>query len=416
MRASLASATSLLALLLLDGREAVADPIVRFATAPPSYSMPGSPSEAGSDVAHRAGGADRYVFTPLAAGAATATRPFVDPDPYSLVGRSALAAGSADDGNPLVERRITRSVRAAGAGNSVFVGTTGYAPLLDAPSPLPVTGSASFGYTIPAPTDGMADVRRAGPRAAGRDRMPAAVPPPPTGPEEAADSSGVDGAAAVLGAGSGGSAASRPVAAPSVAAPSVAAPSIAAPSVAAPSVAAPSVAAPFVAAPSAAEMGARPAHPLDPGNAGRADGAGSGFAVFAPGASVFRSGGETAPVQFGAAPAKIVTGAVNAAAVRTLYRLLQRAGEAGGTNDGAASRAVAGDLAGAATDASMFNISTAPAHPAASQTAVVPVPIKVVDSGSGELPSSLTIFAARSTRTDEDDDPLEYFLDRASVR
>jgi hypothetical protein len=46
----------------------------------------------------------------------------------------------------------------------------------------------------------------------------------------------------------------------------------------------------------------------------------------------------------------------------------------------------------------------------------VALPIKVVGSGSGELPSSLTIFIAESKASDEAADALSYFFDRGVVQ
>jgi hypothetical protein len=63
-----------------------------------------------------------------------------------------------------------------------------------------------------------------------------------------------------------------------------------------------------------------------------------------------------------------------------------------------------------------FTISSPSDGPSAIHVATVALPIKVVSSGSGELPSSLMIFMPASTTSDEAGDPLSYFFNRGIVQ
>jgi hypothetical protein len=81
LRASLVSATSLLALLLLGGSEAGADPIISVGTSVPFFTVLGNQFDAGTEAAGRSSATQSYMFTPLTSGAAATVRPYADPTP-----------------------------------------------------------------------------------------------------------------------------------------------------------------------------------------------------------------------------------------------------------------------------------------------------------------------------------------------
>jgi hypothetical protein len=154
LRASLASATSLLALLLLEGREAVADPIIRVGTAIPFYYVLGDTWEAGTDAPAPV---QSFTFTPLTTGVASTTGGYGGSGADFLAGQSVLTrlntsntvTTNTSDADLASVRANRRQGGTVNSGNSVFVGTSANALLLDGPSAIPSAASASFGYTMP---------------------------------------------------------------------------------------------------------------------------------------------------------------------------------------------------------------------------------------------------------------------------
>ena len=146
----------MLALLLLEGREAAADPIIKAGVATAFYYVLGNTWDAGTDTAGATNAGEAYIFTPLTTGGASMIEGTIDPAPYFSVGQTVLAklaATARRDSNLSNLRRPNGPGETVRAGNSVFVGTTGSFALLDSPSALPSAASASFAYTM-SPTAG----------------------------------------------------------------------------------------------------------------------------------------------------------------------------------------------------------------------------------------------------------------------
>jgi hypothetical protein len=150
LRASLVSATSLLALLLLEGREAVAGPIITVGTSVPFFTVLGSSFGPGIEAAGRSSVTETYTFTPLTTGAAATADGYTGFSPYFLNTASAANRVTINPGDSdLPALRRSGSVRRTeGASNSVFVGTGGGVALLALPPSMAAAASASFSYTI----------------------------------------------------------------------------------------------------------------------------------------------------------------------------------------------------------------------------------------------------------------------------
>jgi hypothetical protein len=341
LRASLASATSLLALLLLEGREAVADPIIRVGTAIPFYYVLGSTWEAGTDAP---AAVQSFTFTPLTTGVASTTGGYGGSGANFLAGQSVLAGlntsntvttntSDADLASVRANRRLGGTVS---SGNSVFVGTSANALLLDGPSALPSAASASFGYTMPssggvkAPAVLTDDEQSKIVPAIGRD----------TGSAIARDTVTRDSGAPVY--------TYTPLGRPAAAGPK----------------------------PSEAT--------------GRVSGA-------VPGASVFDARG---PAAKGSVGPRLPSSAIYDATVKAFSLILQRAASDAKRGDVAQVTLTAGGYTIASGDISSFDVSSQTDGSVVTPGAIVPVPILVVGNGGGELPSSLTIFTAESTALD----------------
>jgi hypothetical protein len=394
LRASLASATSLLALLLLEGREAMADPIFNVGASTPFYYALGSTWDAGTDNTNPGNATDNYRFTPLKIGAATMIAGYAESNPYFAIGQSPLeklAVSDSSDGN-LSSRRGTSSTGGAdGTGNSVFVGTSGNLALLDSPINVRTTASASYGYTIPIPAKGAARMQTLGD---GDDQTTAAGLPPTTEPGGAPRMKGsmAEGghdvsqstdqavaatstynytqfsprnstSAATGGIGGGTSAVTNPF---------------------------------------------QPSGPKDTGEE-------RVFSGTVQGASVFNMRGPVAGVSALPASPGRASSAMHNEAVKAFYLILQRTTRDANPGDATpANRAIEGYTRTGADPTSFSIISLSDFG--RTRRATVALPIKVVGSGSGELPSSLTIFIAESRASDEAADALSYFFDRGVVQ
>ena len=122
----------------------------------PFYYVLGDTAEAGTDDSGNT--AATYVFTPLTTGVASTASGTYGSSPYFLASQALLAkliasntvTTNASDSDLAIVRATQRQGGPVSTGNSVFVGTSANSVLLDGPSALPPTASASFGYTIPA--------------------------------------------------------------------------------------------------------------------------------------------------------------------------------------------------------------------------------------------------------------------------
>jgi hypothetical protein len=120
------SATSLLALLLLDGGEAGADPVISVGIPVPFFTIPGGQADAGIEAAGRSSATESYTFTPLTSGSAAMADGYTGFKPYFQVVQSSASNqvtvnATASDLPTL--RRSSSQGRAEAASNSVFVGT-----------------------------------------------------------------------------------------------------------------------------------------------------------------------------------------------------------------------------------------------------------------------------------------------------
>jgi hypothetical protein len=154
LRASLASATSLLALLLIEARGAVADPIIRVGETSPFYYVLGAGWDAGADLSGPARPTDSYLFTPLSTGVTESPSGSAGSNSYFQFDQLALmklASINTSGGDLPSVRPAAYLSGAARSGNSVFVGTSDGLALRVGVSG---GGSASFGYTVPSRADG----------------------------------------------------------------------------------------------------------------------------------------------------------------------------------------------------------------------------------------------------------------------
>lgn len=143
MRASLASVTVSLAVLLLGGREAVADPIVTAAAAIPFYYVLGTTWDAGTDRARTINASDTNRFLSLTTGAASTTGGYSGPVRAFPVEQSELARLAAPDPDDGTHPSLRRPAGTGSAGNSVFVGTAGHFRVPTGPWGLSAAGPAS---------------------------------------------------------------------------------------------------------------------------------------------------------------------------------------------------------------------------------------------------------------------------------
>jgi hypothetical protein len=354
----LASATSLLALLLLEGREAVADPIIRVGTATTFYYVLGDTWEAGTDAPAPV---QSFTFTPLTTGVASTTGGYGGSGVNFLAGQSVLAGlntsntvtTNTSDADLASVRANRRQGGTVSSGNSVFVGTSANSLLLDGPSAMPSAASASFGYTMPSlgpslgPSSGPSSGGVKAPAVLADDEQSKIVPAigRDTGSAVARDSVARDSVVRDTGA---------PV---------------------------------YTYTP----LG-RPtaAGPTSSGAAGRLSGA-------VPGASVFDARG---PAAKGSVAPGLPSSAIYDATVKAFSLILQRAASDAKRGDVAQVTLTAGGYKIASGDISSFDVSSWTDGSVVTPGAIVPVPILVVGNGGGELPSSLTIFTAESTALD----------------
>lgn len=142
LRTSLASAASVLALLLPIAPGAMATPIIETPWAAPFYHLRGEAAATGTKPAESAGA---YVFAPLTAGGNPVSGFYQGASPYAA---GQLALLSLARSSPAEVIGGTGNWRGQdNSGNSVFVGTTGTFLLLDSPVSAQSVASASFGYT-----------------------------------------------------------------------------------------------------------------------------------------------------------------------------------------------------------------------------------------------------------------------------
>jgi hypothetical protein len=367
LRASLVSATSLLALLLLDGSEAGADPIIGVGTAVPFFTVLGNQFDAGTEAAGRSSAIQSYMFTPLTSGAAATADGYTGFTPYFQVvqpSASNRVAIDATDSDLPALRRSGSQGRAEAASNSVFIGTGESQALLDSPAGMAAGASSSFSYTIPA-TPGRADdasmptdlgyrgdqTRRDGPPVpAGTDPAPVrSLPSPPVVVTPFGGQS-----SALPGVASGrGSAAFVP--AGSVAVPKTGA------------------------------------------------GGGQFLPGLVPGASVFDAA--AADQAAGSTAATTPRSAIREEVEKAFYLGVRPDPDDGNHVDVNRDNAAVMGLRMASPDPSTFTVSSAPGGSA------VPVPMPVVGTGAGELSSSLTIFTAAAARLSDGDDSFAFFFD-----
>jgi hypothetical protein len=388
----------LLALLLLDGRQAVADPVIKVGTSTPFYYVLGSTWEAGADAKNPASSAGNDRFTPRTTGAAATTAGSGGAASGSLVGDAALA-GLAASGISDSDRRGPGPFGGTGsAGNSVFVGTSGSASLLDDASALPAAASATFAYTMSpvakAAPDAPVTAGDDGPKS---DDLPLATDGDATQPATPTPAGSPPGDATPPATQEDiDTIAIRPT----------------------PTTTSGYTYAPFN----------RGASSLSQPTAStpRGEGATSGFA---PGASVFNTSAPAAGGLANGSPigpknlapnnlapnnlasSKASISELQDEAASGLYLVTQPTDGGGGP----ATVTVEGH-ATAPADPSSFRVSAAPEGAGATSGATtVAVPIRVVGTGNGELPSSLAIFAANSTAFEGDAASFTYFLDGAAT-
>jgi hypothetical protein len=330
----------LLALLLLEGREAVADPIIRVGTAIPFYYVLGGTWEAGTDAPAPV---QSFTFTPLTTGVASSTEGYGDSGANFLAGQSGLArlntSNTVTTNTSDADLASVRATRLQGgmvsSGNSVFVGTSANSLLLDGPSAMPSAASASFGYTMPS---------------SGGVKTPAVLTD--DGQSKIVPAIGRDA----------GSAVARDSGAPV-----------------------------YTYTPLGTPLGRPTAvSPKTSEATGRLFGA-------VPGASVFDARDQAAK---GSVAPRLPSSAIHDATVKAFSLILQRAASDAKRGDVAQVTLTAGGYKIASGDISSFDVSSRTDGSVVTPGAIVPVPILVVGNGGGELPSSLTIFTAESTALD----------------
>jgi hypothetical protein len=453
VRGSLASATSLLALLAVEGREAAANPIVQVGAAPPSYYALGSSRDAGTGTPGPVAATENYAFTPLTTGAASTTSGYTGSTPYFVVDQSSLAklttsgtpTPNTNDSNLTSLRRTGRPAGTVSASNSVFVGTSGSMGLLDSVSGLRSAASASFGYNFLPTAKGTATARAVTDPAGSHDL-------------DKHDDSPATSASFVTQAQS-----TTPE--PAAALPRMATSGAPMVTIAKSSNGTPA-GYPMPDDPNGAispPRGSKTANGRNPGAAGlkptataalgyiynplghgtptstattgfvHATSGGSGvsqpatstpkgapgermFSGSVPGASVFATANPAVNRSAGRAPPRTPSNLRHDEAVKAFYLVLQRAASDANRGDSALANPTAEGDATDSADASSFSISSPPDGPAIARGATVRVPIVVVGTSNGELPSSLTIFTAESAASDGEGDSFNFFLDRGVVR
>ena len=457
MRAALVSATSLLALLLLEGHEAVADPIINAAASIPVFYRLGSTGEAGTDSARPAIATSVYMFTPLTTGVGATTSGRTSSTPYFVIGQSALArlatsnppAADRSDGDLPSLRSAPSSGGTAAAGGSVFVGTSESISLLDSAAGFRTGASASFGYNF-SPAKGIPAASAVAPLADADNHTkpdglpvtsePDRVPIRSTSPDPAGDPPRV-AATAMPTVSSTNSGNVSPARNPTPEIPNRTISALPAPSLAR----SPLPAARTDAGNNAGTLSAKPNTTATAGytytplnhrtsasavTTGFGDPSSSGINISqpvtgtpkgpggrrivsgsVPGASVFSPSNPKA----NAYAARASSSPRYDEAVKAVYLALQLvAGEASRGDANPADPANARHTNPGA-DASSFNISSRSDGSVVTPSATVPVPIVVVGTSNGELASSLTIFTAQSTAYDGEGDSFSYFLDRGVV-
>jgi hypothetical protein len=338
LRASLVSATSLLALLLLECHEAVASPIVKSAdTSLFNYAL-GSTWDAGTDDAASTTSADTYLFTPLTTGAVSTAGLYNGPNPY-LVGQSALMTLAANHSVDTV-RRPAGPRGSDSVGDSVFVGTSGNAFLLDSPTDVASTASASYGYTFTPKTD--ATAKDLVPTDSNQDQIkfdvsPAATPVPsprlPSGEPRQTPGGGIP---------------SVPIASTGV--------------------------------------GRNPAGTVPAATGGRT------FAIPVQGMSVFKSDSAATTRLAVSGSSRTSPNAYRDEAIRAFNQIVRNVPAGTGNDSNNLANLTARGYANGVADASTFTVSSTAPGSATTGSVIVPVPVKIVATSAGELSSSLLIF------------------------
>jgi hypothetical protein len=407
LRASLVSATSVIALLLLEGGKAVAGPVIDTSAPPPFYHVLGTTASAGYDPATPGTAAATDAFASLTTGAASTTDGDTGSMPYFAVGQSVLArladaAPPNGEVNPTSVRKTLGSGAATGTGNSVFVGTSANRALLDSPVNLLSAASASFGYTIAPAGKGANGVSpstapaRNLPGQTNPEGAPAAAGGLPE-PAATAERLDVPAGGATTNAGADGSAYTYTPLRRGTGKAALA-----------PRLGTGNTGADFSQTMTVAPKGQASGSPTSSGPA-----TGRGFAVSVPGGSVFIARQVNADRSAGPRPSRMTPNATNSALVKAFYSVLQQAG----SDTTQSNKTLTSEgYKTAEADPLDFTISSPSDGPSAIHVATVALPIKVVSSGSGELPSSLMIFMPASTTSDEAGDPLSYFFNRGIVQ
>jgi hypothetical protein len=368
--------TSLLALLLLEGRAAVAAPILNIGGSVPFYYEIADTAEAGTDTQGPDDATETYTFTPLTTGAASTTAGYSGSAPYLHAGRSALAilsGGRVSEPLPMSFNRNSSPGGKPPDGNSVFVGTSSLR-LLDSSLALPSSASASFAYTF----------------------SPANPTAAPAGDEQLTQSE----------------AAAPP---PQPPANDPAGPAFLRPDAANPN------AAPNASPRDPAQAAGRDSHPIElsaittavtdiparghPKPASTISGAPArNIAEPVAGATVFDTGPPAPARPLSGGPASV---GASASAIKAIYQILQ--GPIGKAEHGD-TRLTAEGYEDTGADATCFTVSLPSDGPVPSRDTTVQIPIMVVGTGGGELPSSLTIFTAESAAMEGAGDSLSYFF------
>ena len=330
-RVLLASAASVLALLLPCAPGAMATPILETPWAAPFYHVRGEAVATGTKPAESAGA---LVFAPPAAGGAV-SGVYQGASPYAA-GQLALMR--------LARSPPAESIGGAGdwrgqdnSGDSVFVGTTGTFQLLDSPVTAQSVASASFAYTF-------------SPRA---DSGENGVPPPGDSPVQ-----------------------TEPVRPDASAAMTLTLASEAPPPVAPPD-----------------------------SQAGRT------YAVAVPGASAFRI---AASAGADPAPAKVRPNPAEKALIAVFQQVVRQAPHDPDSGDRLASLA-SRDFRPTLPDVATFTVSAEPSDVAGTQNTVVSIPIRIVNTGPGELSSSLMVFIDQSVAAGNGE-LFNFFFDRVILR
>lgn len=425
LRAALASATSLLAILLLDGQRAAAVPVMSVDTSTPFYYQLGSTWEAGTDTPSSGDGSETYTFTPLTPSTTTDAG---SASPFARVGQMVLTTLSSSETSVPALVNFHRNSSPGGAvpdGNTVFVGTANLR-LVDSPLATSATASASYGYTMspgnrgtvplaarPAAVDDQADPGDQPAETGATAHQPAlhsvvATARRPAAATDVMTPNGADAGtitmvqtvdprpgnsrtppdipmpAVSIGVIVGRHASGAPAASSHVNGQPQAAPHL--------SNGAPTVLHASVANPKATgnSTGRSPAH---------------GFAAPLPGGTVFSVADPSAARIIARASATTSSKPIQAAAAKAFYSMLQQSTSVAKHDRGNLTADGYKD-----TDTDLASFAIASDGPTVSADASVPVPIMVVGTGGGELPSSLTIFSAASAALEGGGNSLSYFF------